>query len=114
MAAEKQAITDVLWKTTRWTADDESIQPGDWRDPDKWLILDGSQVVPNDAAWRGHELGTGVEPDWSQGWQIMGPGHTQPILARGQGVPPSPLKEACLEGRVLFGVIIARDLQRHN
>ncbi len=114
MPAEKQTIEDVLWKTKRTSEDDESIRPGDYRDPDLYLVLDGAQVVPNDAAWRGHEKGTAVEPDWGQGWQIMGPGPNQPMLATGQGVPPSPLKECCLQGRVLFGCIIARDLQRHN
>ncbi len=114
MPAEKQVLEDVLWKSKRTSEDDPSIRPGDWRDEDAWLLLDGAQVVPNDAAWRGHERGTAIEPDWSLGWSIMGPGPTQPILAKGEGVPPDVLKRCCLEGRILFGCLIARDLQSHN
>lgn len=98
-----------------------NVAAGDWRDADLILPLGGAQLYPVDAEPRG------AEPDWSQGWSLRWGERDfievppdRPVnpntrmYFRGTGEPPEILKRAYLEGRVLFGVIVARDLQQHN
>ncbi|SRR6266849_5065686 len=85
--------------------EEREILEGDWRDPDRWLNLNGIRVQSNDLAFQ--ESHTKVEPDWSLGFYGMDErGHQVDLM--------QIFKQACLEGRVLAGIIVARDMQRHG
>jgi hypothetical protein len=98
-----------------------SIAEGDYRDPDLILDLTGAQVYPVDAEPRA------AEPDWDQGWELrwgdrdfVNVAPDRPInpntrmTFKGKGQPPEIVRRAYLEGRVLYGMIVARDEQRHD
>src|SRR5260221_7307772 len=83
--------------------EERGIAAGDWRDPDALLLLDGLRVYTRDET---------LPPDWSQGAYLM-----DNATGKTFDLGPNPLavfRQAHDEGRVLYGVIIARDEQRHN
>lgn len=85
---------------------------GDWRDPDRILVLDGARVRTKDQAFESHSAA--VEPDWSEHdtYLMWNDNRHQPVNL---GRDPAPIfKEALLNGLVLYGVVIARDEQFHN
>lgn len=89
--------------------DERDVVEGDWRDPDIIEDLDGLTMYSNDTGYR---PGSGIAPDWSKGCEARDE-HNHVVLTFG-GEPCSPFKEALLQGRVLYGIAIARDEQRHN
>lgn len=108
---DKVVGPDDLWQ----------VAEGDWRDPDIVMPLDGAQVYPTDAE------SSHSEPDWDKGWELRWGDRDfievppdRPInpntrlTFKGTGVPPDPIRRAYLEGRVLAGVIVCRDQQKHN
>jgi hypothetical protein len=85
--------------------EERQIAAEDWRDPDRVQHLDGIRVQSNDLDWQ--ESHNKSEPDWSAGFYGMDQqGRKVDLLAI--------FKQACLEGRVLYGIAIARDEQRHG
>lgn len=87
-------------------SDTWNVPANDWRDGDEILILDGCEVYARD------ENSVRADVDWSKGWWLQR--GDQQVGFESAGEPPAIFKQAFLEGRVLFGAIIARDLQRHN
>lgn len=85
----------------------------DWRDPDRVLVLDGARVRSRDTAVEGHEQGAANEPNWAEYDTYLMWNDTMKTENLGRN-PPSIFKEAWKNGLVLYGVIIARDEQRHN
>lgn len=102
----KQTIQTDYWPDRVDGPDKErQIAEGDWRDGDRILRLDGIRVQSNDLAWQ--ESHSKSEPDWSLGFYGMD--------ERGRQVDLLEIfKRACVEGRVLYGPIVARDEQRHG
>lgn len=84
------------------------IAAGDWRDPDEAFDFDGCRVGVHDPNVKGAS-----EPDWSKGWYLWR-GNEDQKLWEGMSRPPEFLVRAFLEGRVLYGVLVARDEQKHN
>ncbi len=110
----KQTISVDVWTTKRTNADDPSVREGDWRDPSVWVDIEGARMVSDDAAWRGHEIGTGVEPNWDLGCHLEAPGPAQKNIMQFKGEPPEPFRSALLNGLVMRGAVVAEDQQRHN
>ena len=86
------------------------IGAGDWRDADIVQDLDGLTMYSNDLAYQ--ESHSKSAPDWSLGCEARD-SNNRVVLTFG-GEPPRPFKEALLEGRILYGIAIARDEQRHG
>lgn len=114
MAAEKEVVSITIWKSKRWHADDPAVAEGDWRDASAYVSIEGARMVSDDAAWRGHEQGTGVEPDWTKGCHLEAPGRAQKNIMQFAGEPPEPFKSALLNGLVMRGAVVAEDQQFHN
>jgi hypothetical protein len=90
-------------------------RPEDWRNPDIVVNLDGARIETKDEAFRAHQ--GGVEPDWGKGWYAWkdNGGQTQILFeSSGEKHPPSWVRTAKLEGRVIYGSIILRDEQFHS
>lgn len=86
------------------------IVAGDWRDKDYLSQMDGLTMYSNDLDYQ--ESHSKSAPDWSKGCEARD-ANNRVVLTFG-GEPPYPYKEALLEGRLLFGSVIARDCQRHG
>lgn len=91
----------------------------DWRDPDRFLVLDGARVQTDDAAFRSHDRNSSVEPRWDEFdshliWNSGTADHAAYSTYNLGRNPPQIFKDALLNGLVLYGVIIARDEQMHN
>jgi hypothetical protein len=87
----------------------------DWRNPDIEVKLDGGRVEVRDEAFRAHRGAS--EPDWSKGYYVWidNGGQTKILFeSSGDQHPPDWVKTAKMEGRVLFGSIILRDMQNHG
>lgn len=112
----KKTLTYKIYDQTRGT-DPDAKERGirsdtDWRDADRVLILDGARVRSTDTAFEAHQKA--VEPDWSEFDTILqwNDNSHQPVNL---GREPAPIfKDALLNGLVLYGVLIARDEQRHG
>lgn len=105
MAARNETVPTLVWLDRREHTDDETILDGDWRDKDKTLRLHNIRVQSNDLDWQeSHKSST---PDWSAGFYGVDEQGRQIDLLQ-------IFKDACLEGRVLEGIVVARDLQRHG
>jgi hypothetical protein len=86
-------------------------QPLDWRDPDHSLVLDGLRVYTRDSQYNQHQ--GAVEPRWEENDTYLMDSNGQVKVNLGRN--PAPIFKQCLlEGRVLYGIIIARDEQSHN
>jgi len=112
--AEKKVVETAIWLTKRTSEDDPDILEGDWRDPSIWADLEGARMVSGDEHWRGHEIGTGVEPDWSKGCWLEAPDRQQTKLIEFRGHPGKLFADALLNGLVGRGVICFEDQQRHG
>lgn len=113
VATEPYAITLYPRQIQAWEGIRPDIsRPDDWRNADIIFRLDGARVRSADGSFNSH---TGaVEPDWSEydTYLQWNDNSRQPINL---GRDPAPVfKQALLEGRVLYGVIIARDEQFHG
>jgi|SRR6185369_5223807 len=86
------------------------IVAGDWRDADYVVEMDGWTMVSNDLAFQ--ESHSKSAPDWSLGCYAVDSNNRTVLTFSGE--PCTPFKEALLEGRLLHGVMVARDHQRHG
>jgi hypothetical protein len=89
--------------------------PSDWRNSDILVNLDGARIEVRDEAFRAHQGPN--EPDWSKGWYCWVPngGQTKILFeSSGEKEPPSWVRTAKMEGRVLYGTLVLRDEQHHG
>lgn len=107
----KEISLKLYDEIVRGPNDERRIAARDWRDPDVYLVLDGTKVYSRDAQYNQHQ--GAVEPDWDKGWYVMEQA-TNKIVMEFKGPCPSPFRESLLEGRELVGVVVARDFQRHS
>jgi hypothetical protein len=112
--ARHEDVTVRIWRDTRHHEDDPAVAESDWRDPSVSVDIEGAVMVSDDPAWRGHEQGSGVEPNWDLGCHLEAPGVSQRHIMTFKGEPPEPFKSALLNGLVMRGVVVAEDRQRHN
>ena len=61
MAETKHEYT-TYDETLRGPNEERDIDEGDWRDPDKLLVLDGTKVYSKDTAFNLHSAGSAIEP----------------------------------------------------
>ena len=110
MAARNEMIETKVWLDRREHADDDSILEGDWRDPDLIQRLNHLTLYANDLDYQ--ESHSKSAPDWSMGVQARDDNNR--VVMEFKGEPPDIIKQAVLNGRILEGVIVARDYQRHG
>jgi hypothetical protein len=108
--ARHETIETIVWMDKRWHADDPAVAEGDWRDEDRALRCQGYTAYSNDLQYQ--ESHSKSEPDWSLGGEIRDSSNR--VVDTFKGEPIKVIKQAILEGRLLYGVLVARDLQRHN
>ena len=118
MAEKKHAYTTNDEKISGPNKE-RKIAERDWRDPDLTLVLDGARVYTRDVAFNSHDPQSSVEPRWDENdaylmWNSATADHRANETYNLGRNPPEIFKKAFLEGRVLYGVIIARDEQQHN
>ena len=107
----KQVLTFPTWDARVDGPDEERhIVEGDWRDKDYAVELHGLTMYSNDLSYQ--ESHSKSAPDWTLGCEARD-SNNRVVLTFG-GEPCSPFKEALLEGRILYGCVIARDEQRHG
>jgi hypothetical protein len=112
--AKFEDVTTRIWTERREHADDPSVLEGDWRDPSRSVSIEGARMVSGDEHWRGHEVGTAVDPDWSKGCWLEAPDHQQTKLIEFSGHPGKIFADALLNGLVARGSIVFEDQQRHG
>ncbi|HTJ57021.1 MAG TPA: hypothetical protein VL418_05585 [Devosiaceae bacterium] len=108
--AKYEDVTTRVWNERREHADDPNVLEGDWRDPDRVLHADGLTAYSNDLDYQ--ESHSKSEPNWELGGELRNSDNH--VVDTWQGEPIKVIKQAILEGRVLFGCLVARDLQRHG
>ncbi len=114
MAARKEVVETTIWLDKRTSDDDPSILEGDWRDKSISIRIQGARMQSGDPAWRGHEAGTAVEPDWSKGcWLETSDVHQTKLIEFG-GYPGKIFADALLNGLVAQGIVCFQDDQRHG
>ena len=93
---------------------ERGIAAGDWRDPDITLDCRGGwRVRSRDVAVEGHEQGAANEPDWAEFDTYLMNNTTFQTINLGRN--PAPFFKQCWkEGRVIYGVLVGRDEQRHS
>jgi hypothetical protein len=90
--------------------EERGILEGDWRDPDRIQCLDHLTLYANDLDYQ--ESHSKSAPDWSMGVEARDD-QNRTVLTFGDD-PPEIVKQCVLEGRILLGVLIGRDEQRHG
>lgn len=110
MAAKYNDYSTRVWLETRRHEDDPTIREGDWRDEDRVLLLSHLTCYSNDLEYQ--ESHSKSEPDWSMGVELRTDQNR--TVATFHGEPPEVIKRAVLEGRILEGLIVARDYQMHG
>lgn len=110
MTAKHRDVSVRIWDETRHHEDDPTVKENDWRDPDRALVCEGYTVYSNDLDYQ--ESHSKSEPDWSLGGEIRDSRNR--VIDTFKGEPIQVIKQAILEGRLLYGALVARDLQMHN
>ena len=107
----KQTLEFPYWPERVDGPDRErNIVGGDWRDKDYLTRFDGLTLYANDLDYQ--ESHSKSAPDWSQGVQARDSNNR--VILEWKGEPSEDIKRALLEGRILYGAMIARDEQRHG
>lgn len=107
----EQTLTFKVWDTRVDGPNAErGIMKDDWRDPDRVQLLQNLTLYSNDLEFQ--ESHSKSAPDWSAGVEARDDRNRTVLSFPGE--PPEIIKQAVLEGRILEGVIIARDFQRHG
>jgi len=84
---------------------ERGIGPNDWRDADEVIVFSGNAIHPNDHLWLSGET---EEPCWNNGFWIKDSKFKRPVRLNDW------LLEAGKQRRILYGVIIARDVSTHR
>jgi hypothetical protein len=106
----KRTVSFPIWDERVDGPDEErKIVEHDWRDRDYVIQLDGLTMYSNDLEYQENHASS--EPRWELGCEARD-SNNHVVLTFG-GEPCEPFRAALLEGRILYGVAVARDEQRH-
>lgn len=107
----KRTISFPIWdERVDGPNEERHIVEHDWRGKDYVIQLDGLTMYSNDLDYQ--ESHSKSAPDWTLGCEARD-ANNHVVLTFG-GEPCEPFRSALLEGRILYGVAVARDEQRHG
>lgn len=107
----KETVEIDIWPDREDGPNEERhIAAGDWRDGDYIEDLDGLTMYSNDLEYQENHASS--EPRWELGCEARDANNHAVLIFGGE--PCEPFRAALLEGRVLYGIAIARDEQRHG